>query len=423
MPCDEAMEVKLSRYVDGELPEEERSEVAEHLADCASCRSLHELFRKNDSLLSNSLGSDAFGEAVIESVVGKIRGEAPPEAKPVEEGVWEWVRSRPLVQLAAAALLVVGLLLVLDASQSRRRNRLAGRLDEAEKSLASLAEENRELARALQRDTASRRAAYESYERTIEELRLDRYLRGASHGTTIAYVEPRREHLVVRAHFAGKDYRGFHVLRSDADAYERSGRFQTLTREPLSAPLYTDESVKPGRSYVYRFRAILENGRHEDSSPIKMMLDRTAPAPEASIRVFCELVSANRDEAKFILERTVGGKVVTRPFYVRIDDPIGARVDVKGVGPVDFSTGLKLSHIRSGTQPMIVRITEVRTGNDGRPIVDRLEKDAVVPAISQRDDVLHKRENLEAVLQRTGTGDRREIGVWRGSSLRVPVPR
>src|SRR5215831_7231604 len=101
MACGDDLKTQLSRYVDGELASEERSRVDEHVAACAPCRDLLQLFQKNESILSNALSTESFGNTVIESVINEIkREEQPIEAKPVDEGTLEWFRNRPAISLA-----------------------------------------------------------------------------------------------------------------------------------------------------------------------------------------------------------------------------------------------------------------------------------------------------------------------------------
>ena len=81
MPCGDEIKTLLSRYVDGELSPEERTRVDEHVAACTPCRELLQIFQKNESLLSNALSTESFGNAVIESVISEIKREGmPPEA-------------------------------------------------------------------------------------------------------------------------------------------------------------------------------------------------------------------------------------------------------------------------------------------------------------------------------------------------------
>ena len=72
MACGDDLKTQLSRYVDGELNAEEKAKVDGHVAECEACRDLLSLFQKNENLLASALSTDAFGDAVIESVVRKI---------------------------------------------------------------------------------------------------------------------------------------------------------------------------------------------------------------------------------------------------------------------------------------------------------------------------------------------------------------
>jgi len=66
MACGDDMKTLLSRYVDGELSADERARVDEHIVACNPCRELLQIFQKNESLLSNALSTESFGNAVIE---------------------------------------------------------------------------------------------------------------------------------------------------------------------------------------------------------------------------------------------------------------------------------------------------------------------------------------------------------------------
>src|SRR5687768_15946551 len=92
MGCGDDMKTLLSRHVDGELSPEERARVEEHVAACGPCRELLQIFQKNESILSNALSTESFGNAVIESVLSEIKREAQPvEAKPIEEEATGWL--------------------------------------------------------------------------------------------------------------------------------------------------------------------------------------------------------------------------------------------------------------------------------------------------------------------------------------------
>src|SRR6185295_15741913 len=165
MPCGDDMKTLLSRHVDGELSPEERGRVEEHIGTCVPCRELLQIFQKNESLLGNALSTESFGNAVIESVISEIKREAAPvEAKPVEDGAAEmWLRSRPILQLAAAAALIIGLVVVLNSSHKSEIDRMAAQV----KSLSTKVQGYSE--------TVSRMS--DEHEKTVASLRIGEALR------------------------------------------------------------------------------------------------------------------------------------------------------------------------------------------------------------------------------------------------------
>jgi len=140
MSCGDDVKTLLSRYVDGELSPEERTRADEHVAACVPCRELLQLFQKNESLLSNALSTESFGNNVIEAVISEIKRDGvPAEAKPIEDPV-EGFRLKPALQLAAAALFVVGLVVILNGSHSRETSELQAKLNKLAGSQQELTE-------------------------------------------------------------------------------------------------------------------------------------------------------------------------------------------------------------------------------------------------------------------------------------------
>src|SRR5204863_5058320 len=140
MSCGDDVKTLLSRYVDGELSPSERTRADEHVAACVPCRELLQLFQKNESLLSNALSTESFGNTVIEAVISEIKREGvPAEAKPIEDPV-EGFRFKPAFQLAAAALFAVGLVVILNGSHSRDMSDLQAKLSKLAGSQQELTE-------------------------------------------------------------------------------------------------------------------------------------------------------------------------------------------------------------------------------------------------------------------------------------------
>jgi len=417
MACGDDLKTLLSRFVDGELPPEERARVEDHLLSCEPCRELVSLFQKNENLLASALSTDAFGDAVIESVVRRIERTGPPEAKPVEEGVIEWVRSRPWLQLAAAVLLVVGLLAMMSSSHSRQMAALQETANRANAFIAKQTEEQKKSESEIQ---AQRRAASELAEqlgRLERRQRAEDAFRRAPEGSLWGFLET-DHYLVIKASFEGKGYTGFNVWRRGEN--DKPDAFGRLNDKVLATPEYTDRAVKPGQGYVYRFQAIRPNGEMVDSMPLYMRLPFAGDlSPEKTVRIYCENLSAPKDLGVFVLERLVNGKPVSARFYVELGKPIGGQAEVGG-SVIDFSTDLVLTRIENDTQPLLISYTTPVLDEQGKPMMDRIVGDVFVPKYFQYDVSIGSRENRRAVLKLTGTSSKAtEESLWKGSFMRV----
>lgn len=396
MPCGDEMATRLSRYVDGELTPEERESVDRHVAGCESCRDLLALFQKNENLLSGALSTESFGNVVIESVMRSIRGDqAPPEAKPVEAGFWDRMRERPLVPAAAAAaiLAIAAFLTVVQARRAEEFARLAARsMDEAS---------------ALRREISTQR---EEIERTRQDLAVRLATREAPEFSTLGYMGP-NHCLVVRASFDAKAFREYSVFRRDEDRGDET--YAEISGSRLPEPVFTDTTVKAGKGYVYKFRAWRRDGSYADSAP---MLMRALLIPEGSLKIHCTDIAAPKDMAVFEIEKTVNEKPVREQFIVRLNEPVGGFRD-----GVDFSTGYVLDRIEDGTQWIEMTYTAPMMDDQGRPIIERIGKNSLVPAtmtVRQATPIL-QRENRRAVLRpAAGTaGDRGEVSIWQGARI------
>jgi predicted anti-sigma-YlaC factor YlaD len=193
MACGDDLKNLLSRYVDGELSPEERARAEEHVAACVPCRELLQIFQKNESLLSNALSTESFGNTVIEGVISELKREAQPiEAKPIDEGASEWFRNRPTIALAAAALFVVGLVGILSVSHNRDIQKMQELVAGQTAKVQALT------------DTVS--AVREELEKTLIASRIDDAMRHAPSGRTISAYISSAHHLVVRSSFDLKHF-------------------------------------------------------------------------------------------------------------------------------------------------------------------------------------------------------------------------
>lgn len=408
MACGDDVKTLLSRYVDGELSPEERSRVEEHTASCAPCRELLQIFQKNESLLSNALSTESFGNAVIESVISEIKREAAPvEAKPVDDGPAEmWVRSRPFLQLAAAAALIIGLVVVLNASHKTELEKMAVQV----KSLSTKVQENSQ--------NVSR--MIDEHERTVAALRFDDALRRTPDQTTYAYVDAR--HLIVKSSFDLKKYGAFELYRrGEGEANDRYVRVNGDRR--LDSPEFIDTTVKPGQAYVYKFRAFRSAKDEEftESHPITMRVPRTPDqqlAVERSIRIQCVDIGYTLKVAKFLLHRVVDGKPVSEEFAIRLGEKLGEIREVPGFGKVDFRTNLTLDKLENGNQTLTVNYTTAVLDPSGKPVIERVHDGTIEVKTVQQEGVLSIRPNDRAYF-RTAGAIAADVDLWKGGNLWV----
>ncbi len=403
MSCGDDLKTLLSRYVDGELSADERTTVDDHVAICAPCRELLQIFQKNESLLSNALSTESFGNTVIEAVIGEIKRDGVlAEASAVEELPTEGFRSRPMLQIAAAALLVVGLVVVLGTSRSRE--------------ITSLNENLKKMS-AVQQEQAGRLAMIQDENaQVIRSLRAEDALRRAPERSMVAYITP--QHLVVRANFDPKQFGSFSVYRrGEGETDDRYVRVSGDRR--LDSPEFIDTQVKPGQAYVYKIRAFrsLKEDDFSESLPLIMRVPRVQElAPEKSIRVQCIDIAVTHKLAKFLLSRLVDGRTVTEEFLAKPGDALGGVREIPGFGAVDFRTSLALDRLEDGNQTLAVSYTSPRLDRDGKPIIERLIGDTVQVATEQHEGVLSIRPNLRAFFRSTGAAD---VDLWKGSWIQV----
>src|SRR5258706_4653517 len=354
MGCGDDMKTLLSRHVDGEVSPEERARVEEHVAACAPCRELLQIFTKNESLLSNALSTESFGNTVIESVISEIkRDEQPLEAKPVDEGATEWFRSRPALPLAAAALFVVGLLVVLSSSHNREMTTLTAKLNA--------------VSGQMQTNVEMFSRVNDEHERSLRDLRTDGSSRGAPERQILAYVAT-PQHLVIRASFELRHYTSFAVYRRNEG--EPNDRFAKMSGDRrLESPEFTDVSVKPGQAYVYKFRAYrsAKDDDFAESLPVTMRMPKVQEfAPERSIRVQCVEIGYSHKVAKFLLHRVINGRTVTEEFAIKPGERLGELREVPGFGNVDFRTNLTLDRLEDGNQTLAVSYTKALLDANGK---------------------------------------------------------
>ena len=418
--CGDEMRTLLSRYVDDELNPEERTRAEDHLVSCEPCRELLALFQKNENLVASALSTDAFGDAVIESVVRKISLKGPPEARPVEEGMLEWIRSRPWIPAAAAAVFLVALVLVLNNSRVAEVATLRAELKTGEDRIQALLEKDR---KASAENQQLLRGAVD-LQKDLDQLKWETLARNAIAPSTerslIGYIEP-EQNLVVKATFGGNAFVGFNVLRKLGTEKDDSA-WKRLNSDLLQSPEFVDRTVKTGLNYVYKFEAIRSTGERIESVPLIMGIPFAGDlAPEKTVWIHCMELSAPNDLAVFILERVVNGKKVLAKFYTELGKTVGGKVNVDGVD-IDFTTDLVLARIVPGTEILRTHYTTPLLDKDGSPVMEQLVGNVFIPAVKRYEQPLGQRESKRAVLRLAGTtGSSSEADLWKGSRMLVRV--
>lgn len=392
--CPDDIKTLLSKLVDGEITPDERSRAEAHVAECAPCRELLDLFRKNESLLANALESEAFGNVVIESVIRSIRQEGPPEADPVEDSPLEWLRARPWIPMSAAAALLVGLLVLVVRQSS----------------------EVGELRKAVQASHASTQEIYlASLDSQRRQDQLIRDLRLKETKDFVGFIGD--DGPVVKGGFDARDFEHFEVWRRAEKDAEYVKINTARGEERLRNPEYRDRSARPGQTYWYKFRAVGSNGEAVESAPLQMRVPLPDElSPEGSVKVHCFDLAVTKDVGIFLLERTIAGKPVVEKFVVKVGEPIGAPAEVRGVGRVNFTTGLTLTKIEDAHETLPVVYAEPVLDAQGRPVIEKLKNGVAVPVTRQHEVPLSIRLNLRASF-RADSGETAEV--FKNSWLRV----
>jgi predicted anti-sigma-YlaC factor YlaD len=107
----------ISAYLDGEIDSPWDTAIAEHLASCQACRSLHARLAETRRALKEEPAAD--WHAPMERVRRALRAETPPRRH--EPAVWERRVSLPLPVVALAAALVLFFGITLALTQLRPR--------------------------------------------------------------------------------------------------------------------------------------------------------------------------------------------------------------------------------------------------------------------------------------------------------------
>jgi hypothetical protein len=377
MACPEHVGLLLSKYIDGEVSQDERARVEIHTTECPSCAKSLSTMRRNEGLLSDALAGRTFGDDVVEGVMRRIEQEDAPSFKR-PQAVQRW-----WIPAAAAATLVLGLgawwatrqALQLD-SLNRSVAALEGSLDQA-KSWAT--HSGRQVALLL---------------KTLDEVSEIEHRRALEKFTsnhpsmTAAYVH---QGVYVTSQFeeagAFEGFRLYRRIRGEA----RFGR--PLNETLLSKPEYMDYSAEPGVGYEYRFVGVHSDGSSQDGVVIPILCPGTPPeVGQAEVR--CIEIGADDHEATFVWTDPSAVEPTANPTIVTVGGQLMG-------GP----TGYVLERIEDGDEVVTATFAWPRLDDRGKPILDPSTGEIYV---EYEDRTLHVRQNKRVTLRK---GDR-EVTLW-----------
>lgn len=415
MVCGEEMGHRLSKYVDNELTPEERRRVDEHLLGCPACKDLLAVFLRNERVVSQALSKETFGEAVIDGVMERI--EEPPEAEPAEATAWErftgFLRQRPWIHYAAAAMLAVALVTVVLASHSTKDAEFRDQVGRMQGTV-------RDLQRVLADSASSEQSRHESWVTRFDEIRRQlarerlansvREIPGNPSAAAFLYAG-----VVVSGRFPNQDVAApYSVWRSEDD-----GTTYRALRTDLADPVYEDNSIQPSKVYWYKFTARKGNQETVESVPVRLQPPpRDGMDPGKCLVIYCKEIGLNKNIATFAVTRPVGTLRLTHDFQVPLGKEVGGQV-MTAYGPVDFSTGLKFEGVEEGDETL--KVTWVC------PKFDLNTKEPIYRSPGQQDfELVEKflsiRPNKRAVLRHAGApSGRTAVTVWVDGEALVPI--
>lgn len=413
MGCSEDKTILLSKYVDNELTDGERRRIEDHLAECGECQDLLSIFLRNESILSNALATGIYRDDIVRKVMERI--EEPPEVEPAEESRWEALiglgREKPWAPLGAAALLLVGLVLLLTRSFDDPENGLQERIAQLENSVRNYRAILADQGSSRQRESEALLSRMEKINQELVRERLHNASGDIPGNSTAAFFYD-SVGIGVSARFdRGERYVAFDVHRSDD-----GGKTWFRKKAGLAQPRFEDRDVNPGTFYLYKFVAWSRERTMVESVPVRLqapVLNQLDPAK--CLRIRCTEIGPRRNVASFAVTRTVGNEPVTWHFTVLLGKKLG-RVVHTPLGEVDFSTGLTFNTVEMGDQTLKVTFAWPKFDPEtGAPIW----KTAGQQDYKLRDQILSIRPSSRAVLD---TPEGNSLKVWQDGEILIPLP-
>ena len=372
MTCDK-IGVLLSKYVDNELTDSERSSVEEHIRICPLCGQTLSIFLRNDRILESSLTTDMFGESVVSAVMQKVNEK---ETKPItrvisKEAIPLNIRSiLTVTSIAATVLITITTLILTYNSKVATLTDEIGRQKELNRWISNMAKNM---------PNPNSNTMLANIDSNAVEIR----------GTFINNKEKVLYYSVYRKN-----------IKEGAD-YE-------LLYRSLKKPEYTDSTAIDGESYEYKFTALTESGRKIESLPIYIALK---PTIWPSTQDYTEIKYMQTDEASssvlLSVVKTFSGKQKEELFVVKIGEEIGKKVQ-----GADFRTGLKILKIDDEDDDITITSAKTKMDETGMPILNpRTGKPE-----TEYEPLSFTRINKKITLQNDSGA---KVGLFQGRSLKI----
>lgn len=325
----------ISRYIDNELNESEKSLIASHLKECRKCRSTYDQFMANERLIEQSLKYEIFGSQLVESVMKRLKTEGSVAKVGLITSIMTFLRSYRHVATAASLVFLLALVIYL----LNAVNQSTDRLNSLEKDRQTKNDYTAMLERQLL-----------NLHTNMAKLSLQKFIKNYNDADIAAYQN--RDFIVISAAFKNDDLELFNLYKR-----KMGGKWIELAAG-LNEPSFVDYETTPG-TYEYQFEGIkrVKSGEgitiySEKSSIIRKEIEYTGTTikfvsfdPNNNSAVFSlkdvdshqqRIMTLKHDEVMFNY-RLVSVQLEDRILYCTI--PVYERDEQTGKPVIDQDTG------------------------------------------------------------------------------------
>ena len=399
MKCGDEMGILLSRYVDGELSEEQKGTVDAHCEACGECREQLSIFQHNDQMLANALSDEAFGVRALDGVLDRLEGR-----KPAGKRMWR-IPWNGWMQATAAAVILILLVLSLAVPTQKALLDLETQYAKSERHFDRYMDDQEKRAEDL-------RATIRKREREIERLSA-MYVVNHSEDAVLFVWQGMERTIKIATKFEFRDqFVSYSALRRS----EGESAWETL-EEGMFDSAIEDKTAVPARNYWYKFVAHRKDGTTLDSVPQRIMLpapDRVDPRKGVTIN--CVDIGLTDGVARFRLTRYVDENPRHWDGVVHAGEAIGSVAELPGMGKFDFGSRWTLENVSEGDQTLVMDLMIPKIDPETGIHIEDVRGN---PQFEHERKVIAIRPNLKAVLRRPG---QEPITLWKGQSAVVSLP-